>query len=60
MMTRTGDEDVSTWLAIGAAATQLNIACVHGFAFPLKMGGWTAAGRDERIGVVLRSAVTRE
>lgn len=54
------DDDVSTWLAVGAAATQLNIACVHGFAFPLKLGGWTAVGRDGRIGVALRYSGTRE
>ena len=46
-------EDGGTWLAVGAAATQLNMACVNALALPLKVGGWTSVGREERVTVTL-------
>lgn len=53
------DGDTSTWLEVGAAATQLNMACVNKFTFPAKIGGWTTAGRADRITVLLRFSGTR-
>ncbi|CAF9918649.1 MAG: hypothetical protein ALECFALPRED_000775 [Alectoria fallacina] len=53
------DGDTSTWLEVGAAATQLNMACVNKFTFPVKIGGWTTAGRADRITVLLRFPGTR-
>ena len=53
------EEDTSTWLAIGAAATQLNMACVNSFSFPIKIGGWTTVGRNDRIRVDLEFPRTR-
>lgn len=46
-------KETSTWLAIGAAASQLNMACVSSFGFPVRVGGWTEAGSGERITVLL-------
>ncbi len=43
------DEDTSTWNQVGIAATQLNMACVNSFTFPVKVGGWTSAGSAERV-----------
>lgn len=54
------DEDSGTWFAIGMAATQLNMACVNAFTFPVKIGGWTTAGRGKRINVTLAYSGTRE
>lgn len=45
--------ETSTWLGIGAAATQLNMACVSRSSLPVRVGGWTTAGSDERIRVTL-------
>lgn len=52
-------EDVSMWLAVGAAATQLNMACVNTFSFPVKVGGWTSVGREDRITVTVHFSGTR-
>lgn len=52
-------EDTSTWLGVGAAATQLNMACVNVFAFPPKIGGWTTAGNVERITIILHHSDTK-
>ena len=52
-------DDTSTWLEVGSAATQLNMACVNTFTFPVKIGGWTTAGRLERITVMLHFSGTR-
>ena len=46
--------ETSTWLEIGSAATQLNMACVDTFTFPVKIGGWTTAGSLDGIMVTLR------
>ncbi len=42
-------EDTSTWNLVGIAATQLNMACVNSFTFPVKVGGWTTAGSAETV-----------
>lgn len=52
-------EDTSTWLGVGAAVTQLNMACVNALSFPVKIGGWTTAGAAERITVTLHFSGTR-
>lgn len=52
-------DDTSTWLGVGAAATQLNMACVDTFSFPVKIGGWTTTGSVERITVILHYAGMR-
>lgn len=52
-------EDTCTWLGVGAAATQLNMACVNVFSFPVKIGGWTTAGNVERITIILHFSETR-
>lgn len=53
-------DDTSTWLGVGAAASQLNMACVSSFGFPVKIGGWTTAGRLERINILLHFSGTRD
>lgn len=53
------NSDTSTWLEIGAAATQLNMACVNTFSLPVKIGGWTTAGSLHRITVILHFSGTR-
>ncbi|KAM0801923.1 hypothetical protein BDR22DRAFT_145536 [Usnea florida] len=50
----------STWVAIGMAATQLNMACVNSFTFPIKIGGWTTTGARDGIVVTLRYAGSRD
>jgi len=43
-----------TWLGVGLAATQLNMACVGTYAFPQYQGGYTFAGSEERLKITRR------
>ena len=43
-----------TWLGVGLATTQLNMACVGTYAFPQYQGGYTFAGSEEGLKITLR------
>lgn len=46
--------ETGSWLEVGVAANQLNMACVDADDNPTRMGGWTNSGRTKGVVVTIR------
>jgi hypothetical protein len=50
---RRAEEVCGTWLSVGAAATQLNMACVGTYSLRQFYGGYTFAGSGDGVKITL-------